>query len=610
MPVDADLIARCLAPIPGDAPAGAELRYDPRLDEIKEARREESLPGSDRKVADWTLVVSATAGLLQKETKDLQLAAWLTEALLRRSGFAGLCTGLSILQGLLEQFWDGVYPLPEDGDLELRVAPIEWVAGRLSLPVRLTPVLGSFSCADIQAAQGVPTESEAAEDREKAQTRERLIEEGRSTPEELDAVRSGLNKVVLRATLADVNACLAIIDTLEKSCDARFSDLAPSFRPLRDALDEPRRTLQGLITVKLEEDPDPVEMEAVVEETSGDVAPEEGAALTADPVNDADAARRVGSVAKWLRQKQNTNPAPYLLLRGFRWGELRAHAPRVEPRLLEAAPTAMRTRLKALMLDGKWAELLELSETIMATPAGRGWLDLQRYAITACANQGEAFVPVADAIRSELRALLKALPELPRMTLMDDTPAANDETREWIESEVLDEEADAAPNVSDDSLPSDGSELVDEALDEDAASAGAGGFARRAHPARKVERDVFAQAMAEVAQRRPQRAIELLTAELVRERSPRGRFLRQTQIAYVMVEAGLDSVARPILQRLVETIEERSLEQWEAPSLVAQPMALMYKVLYRANPESEEAEELYLKVCRLDPIQALALRGS
>ena len=47
-----------------------------------------------------------------------------------------------------------------------------------------------------------------------------------------------------------------------------------------------------------------------------------------------------------------------------------------------------------------------------------------------------------------------------------------------------------------------------------------------------------------------QRAIELLVAELAGNWSPRGRFVRQTQIAYVMVEAGLDAVAS-ILEKLV-----------------------------------------------------------
>ena len=97
--------------------------------------------------------------------------------------------------------------------------------------------------------------------------------------------------------------------------------------------------------------------------------------------------------------------------------------------------------------------------------------------------------------------------------------------------------------------------------------------------------------------------------ELTRDQSPRGRFLRQTQIAYVMVEAGLDTVAEPILRQLVEVIDQRQLEQWEAGPLVAQPLSLLMRVLERSGADSELQAALYLRVCRLDPIQALALKA-
>ena len=86
MPVNTELVARLLQPINADAPSGADLRYDARVDAIKEARREDlDLPGVvNRKLADWPTVIAGTSQLLAEETKDLQLAAWLTEALLQR----------------------------------------------------------------------------------------------------------------------------------------------------------------------------------------------------------------------------------------------------------------------------------------------------------------------------------------------------------------------------------------------------------------------------------------------------------------------------------------------------------------------------------------------
>src|SRR5436305_13798458 len=111
MPPNAELLATLLAPIPGDSPAGKDLRYDPRYDNVKDARREDpDLPqgalATERKLADWPQVVTLGTQLLAAETKDLQLAVWLTEGLVKREGFGGLTTGLLLLKGLLDQYWE------------------------------------------------------------------------------------------------------------------------------------------------------------------------------------------------------------------------------------------------------------------------------------------------------------------------------------------------------------------------------------------------------------------------------------------------------------------------------------------------------------------------
>src|SRR5688572_7340477 len=115
MPINAALVDALLTPVPGDNAAGQDLRYDPRYDKVKDARREDmELPAgglaTERKLADWPQVIALSTLLLEKETKDLQLAAWLTEALLKRDGLSGLATGLGVLKGLLASFWENCYP--------------------------------------------------------------------------------------------------------------------------------------------------------------------------------------------------------------------------------------------------------------------------------------------------------------------------------------------------------------------------------------------------------------------------------------------------------------------------------------------------------------------
>jgi type VI secretion system protein ImpA len=80
--------------------------------------------------------------------------------------------------------------------------------------------------------------------------------------------------------------------------------------------------------------------------------------------------------------------------------------------------------------------LLASVEEATALPCGRGWLDLQRYAVSACEHLGEEYAPVAMAIRGLLRDSLLTFPQLPHVTLMDDTPAPNAETQQWIREQV------------------------------------------------------------------------------------------------------------------------------------------------------------------------------
>src|SRR5215471_5556878 len=91
MPLRDDL----LNPISEENPSGVNLRYDPVTDKIKEARREDiDAPQGDwvtaLKTADWNQVIKLGSDALAKKGKDLQVAAWLVEAHVRKEGFASM----------------------------------------------------------------------------------------------------------------------------------------------------------------------------------------------------------------------------------------------------------------------------------------------------------------------------------------------------------------------------------------------------------------------------------------------------------------------------------------------------------------------------------------
>ncbi|NTW34867.1 MAG: type VI secretion system protein TssA, partial [Syntrophobacteraceae bacterium] len=145
--IDLDAI---LTPIPGDNPSGEDCRYSVLYEEIKEARRADD--PFDRgdwqrevKKSEWDKVIELGVQALTEKTKDLQLAVWLTEGLIQKQDFDGLLTGLRILNGLLDRFWETVYPQIEEGDLEYRAAPFELLNDKVWVAVKEAPITDPFS---------------------------------------------------------------------------------------------------------------------------------------------------------------------------------------------------------------------------------------------------------------------------------------------------------------------------------------------------------------------------------------------------------------------------------------------------------------------------------
>lgn len=589
-------VLKLLAPIEGPNPAGTYLRDEPgddgltAYDKIKKARTEvvDSLTG-DRTPPDYAVVEKLATQALEAQSKDLQLAAWLTEALLKRNGIAGLRDGLDLIKGLLEQFWDHLYPELEDGDAEMRAVPLNWVGDYLDIPVKFAPVNkkghGYF---EYQEALTLGYEEEASSDPAKRDARNEAIEAGKPTLEEFDQGFESTPKQWYKQLVADIEACLTDLDELDGVGAERFGSDAPSFTKLRDALRDVQGLAGQLLARKLEIDPDPVEVEveSVGEPTAAGVAPSATAgALSAEPTSRDDAAAHVAAAARYLQREDPTNPAPYLMLRGFRWGELRAMGREVNPRMLAAPPTAVRTKLKGLLLDAKWPELLAACESVMATPHGRGWLDLQRYVLTALEALGTEYEYVAAAIRGALVELLRDLPELPQLTLMDDTPTANGETRTWLR-EIL-----AAGQA--------GQVTVTIAEEEEPGIA-------PVEPARAAK-TVADRAVALARSGQAQKAIQLLMQQSEQEKCARDRFLRRTEAADIMVDAGHEAVAMPILRELAGMIDAHTLESWEAGDTVARPLSLLYRCMQALGAESEDTrQELYLRICRLDPMRAIS----
>lgn len=113
-------VEKFLETVSEDSPAGEDLEYDASFGALERAAqgRPEQRMGDKVLAAEepqWRDVYDM-AGELFGRTRDIRIAIHLMHAGLHRFGIAALADGLRLLHGLLEDYWDTVYPRLEEED--------------------------------------------------------------------------------------------------------------------------------------------------------------------------------------------------------------------------------------------------------------------------------------------------------------------------------------------------------------------------------------------------------------------------------------------------------------------------------------------------------------
>jgi type VI secretion system protein ImpA len=346
-PVAPDLDA-LLAPIPGDDPAGALLRYDGLYDRVREARRADdpSLPqgvwSHELKRAEWTAAATLCREALETRSKDLQLGAWLAEAWTGEHGFAGAAAGLAALLALCEHYWDGAHPRGDDADetAEARARIFEWLDGRLTELLNATPLskpeiadAGTVAWLDREAALRLENAGRRdagavrAAEAKGAVTLARFDRSVALTPTAFHAARAA---ALARAAYAT--------SRLQALLDERCGRDAPGLLRLSNLLAALRGWTEGVLTARPREEtpapepamPTPADVPAAAEAVP---PPAEGAAAAeapavvrvaqpARPASRDEAYRWLAVASDYLAATEPHSPVPHLVRRAIGWGRL------------------------------------------------------------------------------------------------------------------------------------------------------------------------------------------------------------------------------------------------------------------------------------------------
>jgi type VI secretion system protein ImpA len=303
-------LEKLLAPVSPDRPCGEDLAFSSEIDAIVRARQaddpslEQGAWVTELKEADWKFVAKQCAQLIEKRSKDLQLAVWLAEAEARTGGLRGLADSLILVASLCERYWDGVYPLPDEDGHERRIGNLAWLASRIAPLLRETAL-----------TEGQP--GYALRDFDVARMH------GGDELARLETARARSSPAFFEALLRDCEHCAGALERIERSIDERLGVDGPSFSPAKSGL-------QSLVLfVK------PMVKEGGAAGRESMKAPASAAQAVAPalemgseggpPQSRTQALAQLRQVAEFFRRTEPHSPVAYLAEKAAYWGEQPLH---------------------------------------------------------------------------------------------------------------------------------------------------------------------------------------------------------------------------------------------------------------------------------------------
>ena len=328
-----------LQPVSEESPSGESLRYSGLYDEISDARRADVDVNqgewqTELKVADHRKVVSLAIPALSDQSKDLQIAVWLSEALIKLNNFAGLRDSLKLVAGLQENFWETLHPEIDEGDMEGRANAVAWLDVQGAAVVRSCALTAGpgFGYTDWQDAKrfDFPDNLETLDSESQAKysdLKQQAETENRVTSDKWKSAVNQTRRAFCEQTNYTIDECWTAFAELNRVIEEKYDrNQMPGLSNLQKALDDVHEQAKKLLERKRAEEPD--ENDSYEEESN------EAGAVSADgeiitggsgggPVRSRpEALKRLGEIALFFQKTEPHSPVAYLVQRAVKWGNM------------------------------------------------------------------------------------------------------------------------------------------------------------------------------------------------------------------------------------------------------------------------------------------------
>ncbi len=327
-----------LQPIPGDAPTGVDAREDPSASSLYQiiknernlarAAERQSIHDGDslQAMQHWERVIEIAPEIIRDQSKDLEVASWYSEAVLRRHGFRGLRDSFRLIQGLIENFWEDLHPMPDEYGIETRVSCISGLNGEGAEGVLIAPIRkvhltegrdpGPFSLwqyqqsLDIQKAKDEPA-------------RKAKIESLGFDTTDIEKSVAGSSADFYPNIFDDLSESIDLFKTIGVKLDELCGlDDAPPTRTIVTTLDVCLGTIKHIGSLMLPS-------EEIAEEIENEESENEGGATsslkakTKGPIaTREDAFKQLIEIADFFRKTEPHSPVSYVLQKAVKWGNM------------------------------------------------------------------------------------------------------------------------------------------------------------------------------------------------------------------------------------------------------------------------------------------------
>jgi len=299
-----------------------DVRNNARANERKALIDEESLASV---IVEWNPILEQVPDALINNCKDIELTAWYIEALARKHGFKGLTFGFQLAKNLIESYWDGIYPTPDAGELQERIAPLIGLngvdgPGALVAPIKSLPITDGveiFSTWQYEQACEIQ--------RLETKKQEKKISAGAISIEKVEqSIKESTNAFYIELH-HDIEAALEAFLSLSAAMDKAMLGEPQPTSYVRKALESCLHAVNHIAKDILAEDAAieaEEEQDSFVEDIDIEEQQPSDSILQAQIETREQALRKLNEIASFFRKTEPHSPMSYAIEQVIRWSEL------------------------------------------------------------------------------------------------------------------------------------------------------------------------------------------------------------------------------------------------------------------------------------------------